>query len=177
VILRKREETAPAVPSWFWQDAWLAVIASYTTLRARAEPELLRSMKMCELAIQQVAEADSIEAAEALSVNTLGTRSGPILVRAIRAGHPDIVRAKLLEDFHRTLWPEAVATADRELRDELTVGDALDDDGRAELEALCFSTLRRYATDATWEVVTESASYDTEAHPNPRFAETLRLRL
>jgi hypothetical protein len=37
--------------------------------------------------------------------------------------------------------------------------------------------LRRYASDATWEVTVESAEYDTERHPNPRFAETLRLRL
>jgi hypothetical protein len=176
VILRKRGE-ATVVPSWIWQDAWVAIISAYAELRGRQEPQLLHSMKMCEVAIQQVAGAESIEDAEVLSVGTLGTRSGPILVRAIRSGHPDIVRAKLLEDFHRTLWPDAVTNAGRELLGEWSVEHALDDDGRAELEALCFSTLRRYASDATWEVAVESAAYDTEAHPNPRFAEVLRLRL
>ena len=176
MILRKRQEAAP-VPAWMWQDTWVAVIGTYAELRIRNEPELLRSVRMCEATIQQVAEADSAEAAEMLSVDTLGTRSGPILVRAIRSGHPDIVRAKLLEDFHRTLWPEAVGRGRRELPGEVTVDDVLDENARDELEALCFQTLRRYASDATWEVVVESAAYDTEARPNPHFADVLRLRL
>ena len=175
--LRKREEAVAAVPSWIWQDTWVAVISAYAELRGRQEPQLLHSMKVCEAAIQQVASAKTSEEAEAVSAGTLGTRSGPILVRAIRAGHPDIVRAKLLEDFHRTLWPDAVQNGERELPGNLSVDHALDDDGRTELEALCFSTLRRFASDDTWEVVVESAAYDTEAHPNPRFAEVLRVRL
>jgi hypothetical protein len=176
VILRKRQETAP-VPAWIWQDTWVAVIGAYAELRIQHEPELLRSVRMCEATILQVANAESAEAAEALSTGTLGTRSGPILVRAIRSGHPDIVRAKLLEDFHRTLWPEAVARGQRELPGELTLDAVLDENGRDELEGLCFQTLRRYASDTTWEVVVESAAYDTEARPNPQFAEVLRRRL
>lgn len=176
MILRKRQEAVP-VPEWIWQDTWVAVISAYTELRIRNEPELLHSVRMCEAAIQQVANAESAEAAEALSTTTLGTRSGPILVRAIRAGHPDIVRAKLLEDFHRTLWPQAVGLGQRELPDELTVEEVLDEKGRDELEGLCFQTLRRYASDNTWEVAVESAAYDTEARPNPHFAEVLRRRL
>ena len=176
MILRKRHEAVP-IPSWIWQDTWVAVIGAYVELRIRNEPELLHSVRMCEATIQQVANAESAEAAEALSVTTLGTRSGPILVRAIRAGHPDIVRAKLLEDFHRTLWPQAVGQGQRELPGELTLDDVLDENGRDELEGLCFQTLRRYASDATWEVAVESATYDTEARPNPQFAEVLRRRL
>jgi hypothetical protein len=176
VILRKRQEEVP-IPAWMWQDTWVAVIGAYAELRIRSEPELLHSVRMCEATIQQVANAESAEAAEALSTGTLGTRSGPILVRAIRAGHPDIVRAKLLEDFHRTLWPEAVVRGQRELPDELRLGEVLDENGRDELEALCFQTLRRYAADTTWEVVVESAAYDTEARPNPHFAEVLRRRV
>ena len=176
MILRKRHEAIP-VPDWVWQDAWVAVISAYAELRIRSEPELLRSVRMCEATIQQVAEAESAEAAELLSEGTLGTRSGPVLVRAIRSGHPDIVRAKLLEDFHRTVWPEAVSRGQRELPRELTFDAVLDENGRDELEALCFQTLRRYASDATWAVVVESAAYDTDARPNPRFAEVLRLRL
>jgi hypothetical protein len=176
VILRKRQEKAP-VPTWFWQDTWVAVIGAYADLRMRHEPELLRSMKMCEETIAQVSDAESAEAAEALSVTTLGTRSGPILVRAIRSGHPDIVRAKLLQDFHRTLWPVAVDRGQRELRGEVTLDDAIDEDKREELEGLCFQTLRRYASDATWEVVVESVACDTENRPNPQFAEVLRRRL
>ena len=176
MILRKREEAAP-IPAWIWQDTWVAIIGAYAELRIRSEPELLRSVKMCEATIQQVANAESAEAAELLSAGTLGTRSGPILVRAIRSGHPDIVRAKLLEDFHRTLWPQAVGRGQRELRGELTFDQVLDENGRDELEALCFQTLRRYASDTTWEVAVESAAYDTEARPNPQFAEVLRRRL
>jgi hypothetical protein len=176
VILRKRQEAAP-VPEWMWQDTWVAVIGAYTELRIRNEPELLHSVRMCEAAIQQVANAESAEAAEALSTGTLGTRSGPILVRAIRAGHPDIVRAKLLEDFHRTLWPQAVALGQRELPGELTFDHVLDENARDELEGLCFHTLRRYASDPTWEVVVASSSFDTDARPNPQFAEVLRRRL
>jgi hypothetical protein len=176
VILRKRQEAAP-VPEWMWQDTWVAVIGAYTELRIRNEPELLHSVRMCEAAIQQVANAESAEAAEALSTGTLGTRSGPILVRAIRAGHPDIVRAKLLEDFHRTLWPQAVALGQRELPGELAFDHVLDENARDELEGLCFHTLRRYASDPTWEVVVASSSFDTDARPNPQFAEVLRRRL
>jgi hypothetical protein len=176
VILRKREEAVP-LPAWIWQDMWVAIIGAYAELRVHSEPELLRSVKMCEATIQQVANAESAEAAELLSAGTLGTRSGPILVRAIRSGHPDIVRAKLLEDFHRTLWPEAVGRGQRELPGELTLAEVLDENGRDELEALCFQTLRRYASDTTWEVVVESAAYDTDARPNPQFAEVLRRRL
>jgi hypothetical protein len=176
VIRRKRAEAAPA-PPWIWQDAWVAVIGAYNDMRMRNEPELLRSMKMCELTIAQVVEAESIEDAEAISVGTLGTRSGPILVRAIRAGHPDIVRAKLLEDFHRTVWPDAIERATSELQGDFEFDEMLDDDQRQELEGLCFHTLRRYSSDATWEVVVESASYDTDARPNPTFAEVLRRRL
>ena len=176
MILRKREEAVP-LPAWIWQDMWVAIIGAYAELRIGSEPELLRSVKMCEATIQQVANAESAEAAELLSAGTLGTRSGPILVRAIRSGHPDIVRAKLLEDFHRTLWPQAVGRGQRELRGELTFDQVLDENGRDELEALCFQTLRRYASDTTWEVAVESAAYDTEARPNPQFAEVLRRRL
>ena len=176
MILRKRQEEVP-VPAWIWQDAWVAVIGAYAELRIRSEAELLRSVKMCEATIQQVANAESAESAEMLSAGTLGTRSGPILVRAIRSGHPDIVRAKLLEDFHRTLWPEAVGRGQRELPGELTLAEVLDENARDELEALCFQTLRRYASDATWEVVVESAAYDTDTRPNPQFAEVLRRRL
>jgi hypothetical protein len=176
VILRKREEAVP-LPAWIWQDMWVAIIGAYAELRILSEPELLRSVKMCEATIQQVANAESAEAAELLSAGTLGTRSGPILVRAIRSGHPDIVRAKLLEDFHRTLWPQAVGRGQRELRGGLTFDQVLDENGRDELEALCFQTLRRYASDTTWEVVVESSAYDTEARPNPQFAEVLRRRL
>ena len=120
--------------------------------------------------------AASDEEAEALSTDTLGTRSGPLLVRAIRSGHPDIVRAKLLEDFHRTLWPEALelarATPGRHcFRPTRSIRD-----GRDELEALCFKTLRRFASDDTWDVVVESAAYDTDTRPDPEFAEVLRRR-
>jgi hypothetical protein len=176
VSLRKRAEPTVA-PPWLWQDAWVAMITAYSQLRVREEPELLRSMRVCESAIREVANAESTEAAESASVTTLGTRSGPVLVRAIRAGQPDIVRAKLLEDFHRTVWPQAVDQSRGELAGAATLDDALDDDGRAELEALCFATLRRYASDETWEVVVENAAYDRDAHPNPRFAEVLRVRL
>jgi hypothetical protein len=160
-----------------WQDAWVAVIGAYAGLRARQEPELLRSMRVCESAIRQVEGAETTEEAEAMSATTLGTRSGPVLVRAIRAGQPDIVRAKLLEDFHRTIWPEAFDQSRRELPGAASLEDALGEDGCAELEALCFTTLRRYASDGTWGVIVDSAVYDTDSHPNPRFAEALRVRL
>ena len=173
--LRKRNQpTAP--PEWIWQEVWVAVISAYADLRSTSELELLRSMKVCETTIQQVQSAESDDEAETLSTGTLGTRSGPLLVRAIRSGHPDIVRAKLLEDFHRTLWPEAVAQAERELLGDVAFIDAVESRRRNELEALCFKTLRRFASDNTWDVVVESAAYDTDTRPDPQFAEVLRRR-
>jgi hypothetical protein len=177
-MARKRQEVQVELPPWVWQDVWVSVIGIYADLRRVNEPELLRSMRVCETTIQQVLEAESAEEAEALSTGTLGARSGPILVRAIRSGHPDIVRAKLIEDFHRTMWPEALGLARRELPADVEIDDLLDPLQRDELEALCFKTLRRYATDATWEVVVESAAYDTDTRPNPpEFAEVLRRRI
>jgi hypothetical protein len=177
VNLRKRDRPAVAPPDWIWQEVWVAVICAYADLRRGHEHELIRSMKVCETTIDQVKLADTDEEAERLSINTLGTRSGPLLVRAIRSGHPDIVRAKLLEDFHRTLWPDAVAEAERELLGDLPFTEAVEAQRRDELEALCFKTLRRFASDETWEVVVESAAYDTDTRPDPAFAEVLRRRL
>jgi hypothetical protein len=177
VNLRKRDRPAVAPPEWIWQEVWVVVICAYADLRRVHEHELIRSMKVCETTIEQVRLAESEAEAEALSVSTLGTRSGPLLVRAIRSGHADIVRAKLLEDFHRTLWPEAVAAAERELLGDVPFTDAVDALRRDELEALCFKTLRRFASNDTWEVVVESAAYDTDTRPDPTFAEVLRRQL
>jgi hypothetical protein len=176
VNLRKRNEPSAALPEWIWQEVWVAVISAYSGLRRASEPELLRSLRVCESTIEQVQSAASDEEAEALSTDTLGTRSGPLLVRAIRSGHPDIVRAKLLEDFHRTLWPEALALAARDVPGDIAFTDAVDSRRRDELEALCFKTLRRFASDDTWDVVVESAAYDTDTRPEPQFAEVLRRR-
>jgi hypothetical protein len=176
VILRKRAQPA-APPEWIWQEVWVAVITAYAQLRRTNEQELLRSMKLCELTIEQVQNAESVEAAEALSADTLGSRSGPLLVRAIRSGHPDIVRAKLLEDFHRTLWPQAVAEAEQEVLGDVEFGEALELRRREELEALCLKTLRRFASDQTWEVVVEGAACDTDSRPDPQFAEVLRRQV
>jgi hypothetical protein len=177
VNLRKRSRPAVAPPEWIWQEVWVVVISAYADLRRVHEQELMRSMKICETTIEQVRHAETDVEAEALSANTLGTRSGPALVRAIRSGHPDIVRAKLLEDFHRTLWPEAVAAAEREVLGDMSFTDAVEPQRRNELEALCFKSLRRFASNDTWEVVTESAAYDTDARPDPTFAEVLRRQL